>query len=217
MIVNLNDAIHDNKLLEDKKVGLALRYDFCLHELFGMMDINNSGWVSLTEFERFSLEFGVALSMEDLSIIIDRYDKDRDGHLNFVEFSEIFLPKSSEYRRTMLDRVERSIYSFYDYTILTQTHIKDLLRTIVTVEDNFECNKYRLNDGRILNSDEIFRFLDKHKTGYVTLFEFTIALNEAGVYCSDDDCKTLFEQFDKNKDGIITFDEFHSPSKMRHH
>ena len=213
MIVNLNDAIYDNKILEDKRVGLALRYDFCLHELFSMMDINKSGHVSLTEFERFSLDYGVALSIEDLSVIIDRYDKDRDGMLSFVEFSEIFLPKNDEYRRTMLDRVERSIFNFYDYTILTQTHIKDLLRTIVTVEDNFECNKIKLSDGRILSSDEIFRFLDKHRTGYVTLYEFTQALNEAGVYCSDVDCKTLFEQFDKNKDGIITFEEFHSPAK----
>jgi len=217
MIVNFKDSIFDNKCLEDKRVSLALRYDFCLTELFAMIDYGKTGLLSLADWQRFSYENSLALNAEDLCVIIDRYDKGRDGLLSYSEFCDLFLPSSSnEYRATMQERVERNVYAFFEYTSLTQSHVRDLLRGAVTVEENFECNKFRLSDGRVLTSDEIFAFLDKWKTGYITLTEFQQALCEAGVYCTDSDAKTLFEQFDKNKDGRITFDEFHSPSRLNY-
>lgn len=165
----------------------------------------------MADFERFVYENAVSLDSNDICVIIERYDKNRDGTLSFGEFSDLFLPSSREYRRTMQERVQRGIYSFYDFTAVTQNSIRDLLRSIVTVEENFEENKFRLSDGRVLTSDEIFAFLDKWKTGSVTLSDFRSKLNEAGVFCTDKDAETLFEQFDRNKDGRITFEEFHSP------
>lgn len=215
MIVNLNDSIIDNKLLEEKRISLSMRYDFCLMEMFALVDSKNLNYLNLADFERFCYNNGISLCSADLCTVIDRYDKDRDGTLGFIEFCDIFLPKSVEYRRTMQDRIQRGIHSFYDFTAVTQNCIRDLLRSIVTVEDNFEENKFRLSDGRVLTSDEIFAFLDKWKTGYITQSEFNSKLNEAGVFCSESDAKTLFEQFDKNKDGRITFEEFHSPVKTR--
>jgi Ca2+-binding EF-hand superfamily protein len=88
---------------------------------------------------------------------------------------------------------------------------------VVDVQENFEVTKFRMSDGRVLNSDEIFAFLDKWKTGYITLTEFELALKEAGVIASDKDVKALFDQFDKNHDGRITFDEFHSPVRSRYY
>lgn len=173
MIVNLNDSIIDNKLLEEKRIALAMRYDFCLMEMFTLLDVKQMNYLNLADFERFCYDNAISLNSEDLCVIIDRYDKDRDGTLGFGEFCDIFLPTSPEYRRTMQDRIQRGIYSFYDFTAVTQNCVRDLLRSIVTVEENFEDNKFRLSDGRVLTSDEIFAFLDKWKTGYVTLSEFT--------------------------------------------
>lgn len=150
-----------------------------------------------------------------MCIIIDRFDIDKDGLLSFAEFSEMFLPKQSEFKASMQNRVQRKIQSFFEYSTLTKEYIKDLFKMIVNVQERFEEIKFRLSDGRVLNSDEIFKFLDKWKTGYVTLKEFEIALKDAGVVCSDKDVKSLFDQFDRNKDGRITFDEFHSPMRSR--
>jgi len=152
-----------------------------------------------------------------LVILIERFDKSRDGLLTFSEFSDIWLPTADNYRRMMQDRNEKYVTRFVDYSIQTQSYIEDLLRSIITVEENFETNKFRLTDGRYLSSDEIFSFLDQWKTGYVTFTEFERALNEAGVNCSSKDARTLFEQFDRNKDGRITFDEFHSPVRNRYY
>ena len=136
--------------------------------------------------------------------------------MSFSEFCDIFTPQTHEYRKAMHGRVERSIWSFVEYTHQTQTLVTDLLKSIVTVEENFECNKVRMTDGSIINSDTIFEYLDKGKDGYVTFSELEAALRENGVKANYSDVKTLFEQFDRNKDGKITFEEFHSPVRERH-
>jgi len=215
MVHNLRDSIWDNKMVEDKRIDLSLRYDFSLSELFNMMDYSKNGYVSLLDLERFVFDFGILLNRVDLCIIIDRFDLDRDGLLSFAEFCELFLPKQPEFKSSMQNRVERKIQSFFEYSILTKEYIKDLFKMIVNVQERFEEIKFRLSDGRVLNSDEIFKFLDKWKTGYVTQKEFELALKDAGIICSDKDVKALFDQFDRNKDGRITFDEFHSPMRSR--
>lgn len=215
MVVNLRDSIWDNKMVEDKRIDLSLRYDFSLYELFSMMDYSNNGYVSLADFERFVYDYNILQNRADLCIILDKYDIDKDNLLSFAEFCEIFLPKQPEFKVSMENRVQRKIGSFFEYSSQTKEYIKDLFKMIVNVQERFEEIKFRLSDGRILNSDEIFKFLDKWKTGYVTLIEFNQALKEAGIVCSDKDVKSLFDQFDRNKDGRITFDEFHSPMRSR--
>lgn len=215
MVVNLRDSIWDNKMVEDKRIDLSLRYDFNLSELFNMMDYSKTGYVSLLDLERFVYDYNILLNRVDLCIIIDRYDVDKDGLLSFAEFCDIFLPTQAEFKNSMQNRVQRKIDSFFEYSTLTKEYIKDLFKMIVNVQERFEEIKFRLSDGRVLNSDEIFKFLDKWKTGYITLPEFESALKDAGIICSDKDVKSLFDQFDRNKDGRITFDEFHSPMRSR--
>jgi Ca2+-binding EF-hand superfamily protein len=217
LVVNLKDQMYDNKMLEEKRIDLSLRYDFCLNEFFSMFDYSKTGYLSLSDFERFSYDYNILLNRADLCIIIDRFDNDRDGLLSFSEFCDIFLPKQSEFRRSMQERLDRRVDTFFGYTGLTQQYTKDLLKLVVDVQENFEVTKFRMSDGRVLNSDEIFAFLDKWKTGYITLTEFELALKEAGVIASDKDVKALFDQFDKNHDGRITFDEFHSPVRSRYY
>jgi len=49
MVVNLRDSIWDNKVLEDKRIDLSLRYDFSLTEVFSMFDYSKTGYVSLLD------------------------------------------------------------------------------------------------------------------------------------------------------------------------
>jgi len=46
MVVNFEDSIFDNKCLEEKRTNLAYRYDFCLTELFAMIDYAKTGLLS---------------------------------------------------------------------------------------------------------------------------------------------------------------------------
>ena len=82
-----------------------MRYDFCLTDMFAMVDYNRDGVVTLEDLRRFSYDNSLALDNEDLCIVIDRFDKDRDGMLSFSEFSDLWLPKNHEYRRMMQERL----------------------------------------------------------------------------------------------------------------
>ena len=139
----------DNKILEEKRINLSLRFDFCLMELFHMMDKDKNGYLTLAEIDRFALANYLGLDTEDCAIIIDRFDKDRDGRLSFAEFCAIFSPDTLEYRKSMQDRLERNIFAFVEYTLQTQQIIKDLLKAIVTVEENFENTKARISEGHV--------------------------------------------------------------------
>jgi len=211
MITSLKDTILDNKMLEKKRIDLSLRNDFCLTELFSIFDQRSTAYINLSDFQKFSYDNKIDLDTEDICIIIDRYDKDRDGMLSYNEFCNIFYPENSEYRNKLRERVTRKVFRFEDYCAITIGLLIDLMKNIIITEENFDLNKFRLSDGRVLSSDDIFGFLDKSRTGNVTMKEFGEALNEAGVGCSERDARILFEQFDRNKDGRITFDEFYSP------
>lgn len=116
LVVNMKDQMHDNKMLEEKRIDLSLRYDFCLNEFFSMFDYSKTGFLSLSDFERFSYDYNILLNRTDLCIIIDRFDSDRDGLLSFSEFCDIFLPRQSEFRRSMQERLDRRVTSFFEYT-----------------------------------------------------------------------------------------------------
>lgn len=59
MVVNLRDSIWDNKVLEDKRIDLSLRYDFSLPEVFSMFDYSKTGYVSLLDLERFVYDYNI--------------------------------------------------------------------------------------------------------------------------------------------------------------
>lgn len=213
LVENVVDTMQDNKALEEKRVNLSLRYDLCLTELFSMMDYTKTGNLVLADLEQFCANNNIGLTSSDLTVLIDRFDRDRDGSISFSEFQDIFTPQTMEYRNTLNDRGPKSVYTFREYTGLTQEYIVDLLKSVVVVEDNFEWNKFKMTDGRILSSDELFGFLDQWKSGYITFTDFVSALTDAGVVATQKQFQTLFDQFDKNRDGRITFEEFHSPGR----
>ena len=89
--------------------------------------------------------------------------------------------------------------------------ICDLLKSIVLAIENFKCNLGDISGGSIKKSDEIFSYMDKYKDGFVTVDELEELLAENGVRVNNKEVMNLFEQFDRNADGRITFDEFCSP------
>ena len=210
---NLKDCVGDLVILEDKRKNLSMRFDFCLTESFSQFDVNKTGYVGLNDFDVYAKKSGIALTREDWAILIDRYDKDRDGYLSFSEFIEIFAPYTKNYRDTMTQRSTTNVEKFFDYTVQTKKLLKDLLYSCVTCEENFEHAKYKVTKGIVAVSNELFDLLDTDKDGYVSVSEFGDYLKAHAIKASAQNVRLLFDQFDKNKDGKISFGEFHRPTK----
>lgn len=213
MVTQMRASLKDLKNLEEKRINLALRFDFCLTEIFSQIDVGETGYLSLNDLDRWSKSSGISMNREDWANIIDRFDRDRDQYLSFTEFSELFAPHTHTYRKTMQERSLTDVKRFKELTVQSKKMSKDLLYSIVTHLENFECNKYKMTGGAIHVTNECFDFLDRNKDGYITFNEFSSALKECGIKSNNNDLKLLFDHFDRTKDGKISFGEFHTPTK----
>jgi Ca2+-binding EF-hand superfamily protein len=53
-----------------------------------------------------------------------------------------------------------------------------------------------------------FRIFDDNNSRSLDFYEFTKAMKEQCLNLSDQDIKSLFDAFDRNRDGSVDYDEF---------
>jgi len=100
-------------ILQEKRKNLSLRPDFNVQELFHMINYNRNGYLSVVEFEIFINNNNyLNLNLSDIDLLFERYDKDRDGVLSFHEFLQIFVPKTKEYGKNLLQRKDKGQEDF---------------------------------------------------------------------------------------------------------
>jgi Ca2+-binding EF-hand superfamily protein len=213
LVSHLAGTIGDHATLESKRRDVAMRNDFCLSEIFNMIDTHKVGYVALSDLEDWSKSGNINLEREDWAVLLDRYDSDNDGYLNFNEFSGMFLPTLKEYRTTMVARQAKGTQTFLKLTLQTKRIVRDLLYSLLTCEENFEYFKHKMTGNSIAVANEIFDFLDRNKDGYITLNEFTASLLDAGLTGKKGEFSRLFRMFDAKSTGKIGFNDFHNPGK----
>ena len=72
---NLNDI--------KKKVSINMDLDF--FKVFKLIDLDDNGYITMNELEKVFEDFGMNLTYDDLQILMERYDKDKDGRISFKE------------------------------------------------------------------------------------------------------------------------------------
>jgi Ca2+-binding EF-hand superfamily protein len=77
---------------------LGRRPKFSAHDAFSAVDADNNGYLTRDEFGDILKEYGFYASSEEISWLIDRYDKNRDGRISYSEFLDEILPKSPSRR-----------------------------------------------------------------------------------------------------------------------
>ena len=195
LISCFKQSLEELQILEEKRRNLAMRFDFCLTETFSMIDSTMHGYIGLNELNNYSLDSGIILNREDWAVVIDRFDKDKDGYLSFTEFTDIFAPYSHSYRKTMVRRPVLNHKRFANLTVQTKKIIKDLLYNIVRFEINFDSIKYKITQGLYNVSIEIFRMLDENKNGYIQLHEFSDWLKRNGIKACSNNVRIFFQKF----------------------
>lgn len=207
------EMLNEQKILEEKRRNLALRFDFCIGEFFQQVDARKTGYCNMNDIWTYSRNSGFQMNKEDWCIIMDRFDRDRDGHLNESEFSSVFFPHTIQYKHKMSERSRFAVKSFKDYTIQTMKLIKDLLYSVVKCEENFEVLKFRISNGSVNVSNLLFDWLDEDKDKHIGYDEFDRPLKFYKIVATKGCKRAVYDQFDKSKNGRIEFVEFHTPIK----
>jgi Ca2+-binding EF-hand superfamily protein len=77
---------------------LGRRPRFSAYDAFAAVDSDNNGYLTRDEFGDILKEYGFYATSEEISWLIDRYDKNRDGRISYSEFIDEILPKSPSRR-----------------------------------------------------------------------------------------------------------------------
>jgi Ca2+-binding EF-hand superfamily protein len=77
---------------------LLRRPGFSAHDAFTACDIDNNGYITRDEFKGILREYGFYALDNEVTWLIDRYDRNRDGRISYSEFIDEILPKSPSRR-----------------------------------------------------------------------------------------------------------------------
>lgn len=97
------------KLFRDKIKSRGARGIIGLQKLFAIMDDDGSKSISLYEFTKACKDFRVGINEENVPLIFDLFDTNRDGTLNVDEFLMAIRGELSEYRRSIIEQAFRKI------------------------------------------------------------------------------------------------------------
>lgn len=73
---------------------LRRRPYFNVHDAFTACDADKNGFITRVEFKDILKEYGFYATDDEVSWLVDRYDKNRDGRISYTEFIDEIMPKS---------------------------------------------------------------------------------------------------------------------------
>lgn len=77
---------------------LLRRPGFSAHDAFTACDKDRNGYITRDEFKSILREYGFYALDSELTWLVDRYDRNRDGRISYSEFIDEILPKSPSRR-----------------------------------------------------------------------------------------------------------------------
>jgi calcyphosin len=103
------DGVALVKLFRDKIKARGSRGIIGLQKMFFIMDDDNSKSISLPEFSKACRDFKVGISDENVPILFDIFDTNRDGTLNIDEFLYAIRGELNDFRKALVEKAFRKI------------------------------------------------------------------------------------------------------------
>ncbi|XP_013415053.1 calmodulin-alpha [Lingula anatina] len=198
--------------------------------LFNLYDINKDGTVSVKELAAVSKKFGYNLDKQQIEAIIQRWDGDKKGCLNFQEFinampgNAIHIPRD-EHKRAEL-RIHFREFDKSGSGFISEQEATDVLSKELAFP-HYKSKAYmkffdKNKDGK-LNIDEfadfyekveekkgelirIFKEFDANGDGYVDIYEAQEIMRQFDI--ADDEIEKMVLENDKDGDKKLNWDEF---------
>lgn len=109
----LKDQMAEDTRVEFLKEELALKADFNLGDAFNFFDLDRRGRITHLDIKDVLTHLGVYSLSEECKILVDKFDTNKDGVLDRVEFEQIFLPNDPVTSKQLKERVSFNKDSYY--------------------------------------------------------------------------------------------------------
>ncbi|KAF0683326.1 Aste57867_24619 [Aphanomyces stellatus] len=203
---NLKQLHADVKRLFEKaqsECGLSLK------TIFEEIDDNSSGHITRKELKHALHDMGLPLTDTQIKCLVDDYDVDGDGKIQYAEFTLAFAPKkaSSTAKNDNDDDVDGDVGA-------KETKKKSNQPSLISVATQMAIEKAVRRGKRKIGTAEIcatFEKYDKAEGGLLDEAAFAKAMGKLGVKLKSDALKTVadcFRQGDGKKKGKADIDYY---------
>ena len=202
------DIVTQENLIEKSKSNLVYCNDINLSDLFQFFDYSQRNGVSKIDLIESLKELDLFISNEDANLIFQKYDKDFDNKLDYEEFCDMILPKKFSDAKIMCEKKPPS--SFNGFSPDSKNKISKVFQTIIKGEKSIENNRRKLSSIPNSSPYDLFNMVNRNSCPGIYKEDFICLLEKNNKFLQPFETEILIDRFDKDQDGIITYNEFSS-------
>ena len=94
--------------IEDAKISLAINPDFNCEDAFRLFESNDKGFLSKEDLKNGLNLLGIFPTGKKLKLLMQRFDLQRNGFINYADFFDMVVPFEKNYRQRVESRPPRS-------------------------------------------------------------------------------------------------------------
>mmetsp|Transcript_31612 Transcript_31612/g.28759 ORF Transcript_31612/g.28759 Transcript_31612/m.28759 type:complete len:573 (-) Transcript_31612:843-2561(-) len=205
----LRSIIDGEKDIELSRQSLAEQPDFEPSTAFKRIDRLSFGTLSYSAFSDFLRDNSIVSTSKDLSNLFKIYDSNADGRINYSEFLNIVLPKtSSSLRQLALDRRPYYVAKYEALPYETEWALARELDREINYIRKIELLKEDLVARYDFSNIEAFKLIDSERAGVIDFDNFYLFMKRNGIFVSESDYLSLLRRTDRDDDGRISYEEF---------
>ena len=170
----------NNKMSDEAYLVKAIKF----------FDIYNSGCVTYDQFHQALERIGIYYSFEEVLPLIQSYDQDGIGKIDYIDFSKII------YDNSVLKSHQRKLT--HEELVMETSELLEYFKKVLTG---------RAGNG-LITLRRIFNIVDRDRSGQVSIAEFSEIMKELKIDLSNEQINLIFKVFDLNKDGTLSYEEF---------
>lgn len=197
--------------LEEVKALLASSPDFTVKDLFRLLDLEDKGFLTYSDIENALWDLRVVCDLNDVHLLMKRYNTASDDRLREADFQEMWMPKEEYYKQLVGSRNPQSSVPLNRMSLFSGYTLDKVTRAFglcIQCERVAEGLRSGLSAKTWIHLVDIFREIDRNDDGYITVGEFKLMLKRYGVNANACDLANLVDRYDKDLDGRVSYSEF---------
>lgn len=205
----LKSIADGEKEIEVTRQVLAEQPDFEPYTAFKRIDRDANSSISTWEIIDFLRDNELVVLERDIQALFKVYDSNRDSRLNYSEFLNMVLPKTSPALRQLATQRESYYVSRYE---TLPYEVEWALTRVIDKEINYNRKIELLKEDLSLRYDfnllDAFRLIDEDRCGLIDLDAIYLFFKRNHIIASESDILALLRRTDQDGDGKLTYSEF---------